>query len=258
MVAASKMKKAQEAAVSSKPYAEKINQVTKLLASKIKVDWQSFPLLKENRNNKILVILTSTNKGLCGGLNTNLFRAIENWFGNTDNIDYIALGKKGEAFIVRTKKKLISSFNDNFLDNIGAITNLIVDLYNKGEYSQVFFIYNNFVSILKQQPVKETILPIKLSDQNTEPNNMAEFVVEPSDSFILKTLLPHYLEVQIRRAILEALACEHSARMLAMKAATDNATELMKELTLVYNRIRQQLITSEIADIVTAREAVAE
>lgn len=259
MVAASKMKKAQEKAVSGKPYAEKIYQACAELASQIKIDREEFPLLKQNLTEKRLVILIATNKGLCGGLNTNLFRAIGRWFKREEKNDFVVLGKKAENFVKRTGPTLVASFTStSFLEDVGALANLTISEYSQGRYREVVLVYNNFLSLLKQEPVKKTILPLELtfSDQNPERRSWSDFLIEPTVVTLLKTLLPHYLEVQLRAAVLEAEASEHSARMMAMRAATDNAQELMQQLTLAYNKVRQQVITYEIADIVTAREAI--
>lgn len=259
MVAASRMKKAQEKAVSGKPYAQKIYQITGKLAKRTKADKEISPLLKqEGKEQKNLVILISTNKGLCGGLNTNLFRSIRNWFPKEVATDYITLGKKGEVFIVRSGRNLVADFSEtSFLENIGAVTNLAVSGFVQNKYNQVYLVFNNFFSILKQIPTKQVILPIgSLETEELKTTDGSDLMIEPDANSFFNSLLPYYLEVQVRAAILEAEASEYSARMMAMKAATDNAKELMSLLSLEYNKIRQQLITYEIADIVTAREAM--
>jgi len=260
LVAASKMKKAQTLALSGRPYAQKILEMTREFATR--TERERHPLLKKIMLEKKLVVLISTNKGLCGALNANLFRAVLEWFGKED-VGYITLGKKGEGFVIRTGRELIADFSKNppFIKNVSAITNLVMENYLEGIFGQVFLVYNNFISAFSQIPTKEKILPIELEEswkeeeKNTQ-DAIGEFLIEPNKEAVLEALLPHYLEVQIRAAILEAEACEHSARMLAMKNATDNAIELTRQLTLDYNRARQQTITYEIADMVTARMAV--
>lgn len=259
MVAASRMKKAQEKAISGKPYAQKIYEITGKLAKKTKADKEISPLLKqEGKIEKNLMILISTNKGLCGGLNTNLFRSIKNWFPEVESTDYLTLGKKGEAFIVRSGRNLVADFSETpFLESIGAVTNLAISGFVQNKYSQVYLVFNNFFSILKQIPTKQVILPIGSLDlEEPKTGDDSDSIIEPDAHSFFNSLLPYYLEVQVRAAILEAEASEYSARMMAMKAATDNAKELMSLLSLEYNKIRQQLITYEIADIVTAREAM--
>lgn len=259
MVAASRMKKAQEKAVNGKPYAQKIYEITDKLAKRTKADKEISPLLKQERKEgKNLVIVISTNKGLCGGLNTNLFRSLKNWFPETENTDYLTLGKKGEAFIVRSGRNLVADFSETvFLESVGAVADLAISGFVEGKYRQVYLTFNNFFSILKQIPTKQVILPIgSLETEGSPTNDEADSIIEPNIRSFFDSLLPYYLEVQIRAAIMEAEASEYSARMMAMKAATDNAKELMSFLSLEYNKIRQQLITYEIADIVTAREAM--
>lgn len=263
MVAASKMKKAQEAAIAGKPYAAKIYQVTKELAGR--TDKRLHPLLGEgSKGGKTLIILVSTNKGLCGGLNTTLFRTVHFWFKDRKDIDYINTGKKGENYIVRSGYNLVADFSKNypFAASVPAVSKLTVDGFLSGVYQEVYVIYNAFLSALKQIPVKKRILPIAgfdeedLESEEKSNQNKSEIKMEPSAEEILDSLLPHYLENQIRSAIYEAEASEQSARMIAMKNATDAALDLIDQLTLIYNKARQEKITYEIADIVTARMAV--
>jgi len=258
MVAASKMKKSQKTALSAKPYGQKIQELTNFFLSKIKIKEEKYPLLLKNeKGERILVVLISTNKGLCGGLNTVLFRAVNQWFPDIQNTDFVTFGLKGRNFVLRSKRNLIADFSGGkFLENIGALTDLIVSGYAKErKYRQVFLVYNNFVSVLKQEPNKDLLLPIGEIIFEEEVKEI-DFLIEPSLEEVLNSLLPHYLEVLIRRAIIEAEASEYSARMMAMKAATDNARGLIEDLTLQYNKERQQVITYEIADIITAKEAI--
>lgn len=260
MVAASKMKRSQERALRGKPYAEKIKEAIAALLFKTTIKKEEFPILRENRGaGKDLVILISTNKGLCGGLNTNLFKAVNSWFPDNFPTDFVNFGNKGKNFLVRTGRNLIADFSGgNFQENIGALLDLVVNAYSQErKYGHVYLIYNNFVSILSQIPVKEVLLPLGEILPAEKPNEeKLDFLIEPDIKTLLNSLLPHYLEIILRKAFNEAEASEQSARMLAMKAATDNALNLMTELTLEYNKERQQLITYEIADIITAKEAI--
>ena len=268
MVAASKMKKAQSAAISGRPYAEKIAEMVSTFVKRI--DESQHPLLKQNASGKTLIVLISTNKGLLGGLNTNLFRTFTNWFTNEElnNSTFVTLGKKGESFLVRSQRSLLADFSSTapFTKNIAALTTLITEGFLKGEFKEVYLVYSNFISALRQEPMRKKILPIAqfssaqkgtaAVDVSGESSEALEFLVEPSIEAILDTLLFHYLENQIRDAVLETEASEHSARMMAMKNATDNALELVDLLTLEYNKARQEKITSEIADLITAGMAV--
>lgn len=260
MVAASKMKKAQNLALSGKPYAQKIYQAVFELAKRC--DPALHPLLRRDHlSQKTLIILLSSHKGMCGGLNTNLFRQILGWYSAKPNLDFIAVGKKGENFIVRSKWNLMASFSSGKspLEHVSAMISLVVNEFINGKYKEVVVVYNNFISALKQEPLKKQLLPLGISLEEKpdwEEAHFAEFLIEPSYDKLLEALLPHYLENQLREALIEAEASEHSARMLAMKNATDNASDLMKELTLEFNKARQEKITYEIADMVTARMAV--
>lgn len=259
MVAASKMKKAQERAVSGKPYAEKISEAVKELSSR--TNPENHPLLKRDiKTGKTLIILISTNKGLCGGLNTNLFRTLVSGFSEKTNTEFITLGKKGEHFVAATGRSLIADFSDTvpFTQSVPALTSLVVDGFIKENYKEVYLVYNNFISALRQVPIQKKLLPLGMfeEDSRSEKSNFSEFMIEPSESEVLNALLPSYIENQIRAGVLEAEASEQSARMIAMKNATDSAIDLMTDLTLEYNKARQEKITYEIADIVTARIAV--
>ncbi len=262
MVAASKMRRAQVQAISGRPYAEKIAEMVQKFTRTI--EEEKHPLLKRMGIGKRLIILISTNKGLCGGLNANLFRSLSGWYDRSDieNCLFVTLGKKGENFLVRSGRKLLADFSERlpFSDAIPALTTFITEGFLKNEFNQIDMTYNNFISALRQEPTKKQILPIvgsiRISGEKDTREESLDFLVEPSVDAILDMLLFHYLENQIRDAVLEAEASEHSARMIAMKNATDNARELIDILTLEYNKARQAKITFEIADMITARLAV--
>lgn len=259
MVAASKMKRAQAIAISGKPYALGIHHaVFEFLQTVEDSDFALFQRFPDAP--KSLAILISTNKGLCGGLNSSLFRHIWQWFVDR-NVSYITLGKKGRNFVARSGKELIADFSDaRFLDVVPAVIDLIISEYAKGLYKDVYILYNSFQSALRYEPVRLKLLPFEPIVAEMEDQVSIEkrqFVIEPSAKEVLEALIPHYLETLVRSSILEADASEHSARMIAMKNATDNAKDLMKVLTLEYNKIRQSQITSEIADMVTARMSIA-
>lgn len=260
MVAASKMKKAQEAAVLGKPYAGKIQVIVQELAKR--TDPKLHQLLSYgNPTGKSLYIVITTNKGLCGGLNTNLFRYVLNYLKDTDlkiSGEFVTIGKKGERFVVRENKTLIADFSDTvpFSQAVGALSKIYVEGFISGKYNQVYLVYNTFINALKQDPTVKLILPIaglKPSIEGVKKEELTEFLIEPTIDEVLDTLLPHYLENQIRAAIHEAEASEHCARMIAMKNASDAANDLIDGLSLMYNKARQEKITYEIADIVTAR-----
>ena len=255
LVAASKMKKAQQAAVSGKLYAQKIYDM--VIRSSTGVDMSIHPYLTKPQklSGKRLVILISTNKGLCGGLNSNLFRFYIRTFPTLSVIDTITIGKKGAETVVRLGGKLLADFSTPpFINGVPALTELFTNEYLRGSYDGVDIVSNEFKSALQQHPKIKTILPLTISAVDTAPSPK-ESLIEPSKKEVFDALLPHYIENQLRDAILQSEASEHSARMVAMRNATDNALALIDELTLMYNKERQAKITYEIADLVTARLA---
>lgn len=255
MVAASKMRKAQAAAVSGKPYAEKIYNTVAELSQTVDSTYHEL-LMKETTTGKTLVILISTNKGLCGSLNTNLFRKCISWFSDKKSYDFISIGSKGSRFSVRVGYSLIADFSQEipFTRATPAVIDLAVNGFINGTYKEVIVVYNAFVNALTTVPTQKTLLPMdKLIDNNQTNELPSEFLIEPDAKTLLNALLPHYLETQVTAAIIQSEASEHSSRMLAMKSATDNALSLSEELTLVYNKLRQEQITYEIADITRAQ-----
>lgn len=259
LVAASKMRKAQVAALAGKLYAGKIYEMVMQLSSR--TDAANHPLLLKSTNltGKRLVIFITTNKGLCGGLNTQLFR----WFLREQNLNnpnnsFIVLGKKGAEFLVTNGNQVGADFSTTipFERNVPALTDLIVKEFLAGRIDGVDLVFNEFINILKQSPRKKTILPLTIDTLPVNNQEKLNFLIEPSIKEVFDSLLPHYVENQIRDAVLQAEASEHSARMLAMRNATDNALNFMQELTLIYNKARQEKITYEISDMVTARLAV--
>jgi F-type H+-transporting ATPase subunit gamma len=262
LVSASKMRKAQQQALAGKLYAQKIRDMVFSLAAR--TDISNHPLLRQplTDTKKRLVILISTTKGLCGGLNITLFRFLVKEYPTFDNLEFVSLGTKGTNFITQMHGVLKADFSDKtpFVDSVPALTQLLTDAFLSGSVAGVDIVYNEFVSALKQIPRKKTLLPLTLSglpegESDKKDETGPEFLIEPSVSEVFEALLPHYLENQVRDAVLQADASEHSARMVAMRNATDNALSFMEELTLVYNKARQEKITYEISDIVTARLA---
>lgn len=258
LVAASKMKKAQAMALSGRSYAGKIKDMVVSLAAK--TDATNHPLLAQPKvqTGKILVILVSTNKGLCGGLNTNLFRMILRLYTGDMAAEFATIGKKGADFVVRLGKKIVADFSGMTpaTDAVAPLIDLSTRSYLAGQYDRVDVIYNDFISAIRQNPTRKTILPLTIQPDTAEITEKTDMLIEPSVSAVFESLLPHYVENQLRDAILEGEASEHSARMVAMKNATDNAVSLTDEMTLIYNKARQEKITYEITDMVTARLAV--
>ena len=256
MVAASKMRKAQAAAIAGRPYQEMLARV--LAAVKGRVDPGDHELLAVRPVKKELILIFSTDKGLCGPLNANLFREL----GEVDRekSEFAVSGRKAVQFITRTRRNLTADFalKDNIeFSEIRPIARFVSDKFISGEIDQVRVLYPKFVNTLIQEPVLRTLLPIPVEELGIEGRKGAgEYLFEPDEQSVLDAILPHYLAFQLFQMALDARASEHSARMVAMKNATDNAKELIKDLTLEYNKVRQANITTELLEITTAQLAV--
>jgi F-type H+-transporting ATPase subunit gamma len=267
MVAASKMRRAQDAAMAGRPYAELMNRMLAEVTATA-TDFQHPLLEKRTNTTKRAVILVSTDKGLCGGLNTNLLRDAAQL--DKENSVFICAGRKGAQFVGRTRRELTAelSYADvpEFSD-ARTIAKFAVDLYSEGTVDAVDVLFTNFISTINQKPELRQLIPIvkikgvedSVTGENEGRNLEAsgqEFLFEPDASEVLSSLLPHYINYQLFQILLESKASEHSSRMVAMKNATDNANQIIKDLTLEYNKIRQASITSELLEITTAQMAL--
>ncbi|MEY2609223.1 MAG: F-type H+-transporting ATPase subunit gamma [Verrucomicrobiota bacterium] len=259
MVAASKMRKSQAAALSGRPYQEVLFRV--LAALRGKVDPQATPLLVERPVRRELILVISSDKGLCGALNTNLFRELT----AIDAVDpsFSAVGRKAVQFLVRTRRNLLADFQVSELPHtreVRPIANFCAEKFLSGEVDRVRVVYSKFVNTLVQQATTVNLLPASseelLGEEKGEKVPSGEFLFEPSEQGVLSAILPHYITFQIFQMILDARASEHSARMVAMKNATDNAKQLVKDLTLEYNKVRQAGITTELLEIASAQLSV--
>lgn len=256
MVAATKMRKAQTQALAGRPYGENMEiALTRLLP---KIDPEIHTLLRGNTLKSQGAILLSTDKGLVGALNTNLFRT-----ALTLNAMFFTIGKKGRSFVVKTGKDLKADFENADLITFRQakqLTKLMVDAFLSGEIGEGFLIYPRFVSTLKQEPKIVKLLPIEIEGitggTGITSTTGSEFLFEPNPDELLDFILIHNIEMRIYQALLETKASEHSARMMAMQNATDNARELVSDLQLTYNQTRQSAITTELLEITTAQVAM--
>jgi F-type H+-transporting ATPase subunit gamma len=266
MVASAKMRKAQQAALSGRPYAALMNDV--LAAAVSGAGDLKHPLTEKREGTRRAVILISTDKGLCGGLNTNLLREASRF--DKDTTVFICAGRKGAQWAGRMKRELAAEFTykdtPQFAD-ARAISKFAQQLFLEGKVDRVDAVYTNFINTLSQKAEVRQLLPvgeIKALDAGVEGSGAAkalseptaEYLFEPGASDLLGNLLPHYLNYQVFQFLQEAKASEHSARMVAMKNATDNAKQLVKDLTLEYNKIRQASITKELLEITSAAMAM--
>ena len=258
MVAASKMRKAQAAATAGRPYADLMNRVLVSLSRMASPELS--PLLEVREVKKELVLVVSTDKGLCGALNTNLLRETQQF--DKKPAAYVATGRKAVQYLARTKKELLADFHlkdaPALLDT-KPISKFLIDKFLSGEVDRVSVLYTRFVNTLTLKPTIQTILPIspadlpKPADATPAEESGLEFLYEPSAEEVLAGILPHYVHFQVYQMVLDARASEHSARMVAMKNATDNAKQMIKDLTLEYNKVRQASITTELLEIATAQ-----
>jgi F-type H+-transporting ATPase subunit gamma len=266
MVAAAKMRKAQNAAVAGRAYAEQLRKVFASLADK--QEEGAHPLLEQREVKKELVVVISTDKGLCGALNTNLFREVAKF--DPEKSVFVVVGRKAMQYLMRGKRNVVAEFmlkeNFTFLE-AKQVSKFCMDKFNEGDVDKATVVFTDFVNTLTQTPRVRTILPItsfevgdvlstdKQAATPVEPSS-SEYLFEPNAHQVLNAVLPHYVHFQMFQMVLDSRASEHSARMVAMKNATDNAKQLIKDLTLEYNKIRQASITTELLEISTAQAAL--
>lgn len=263
MVAASKLRKAQERMRLSKPYAKKIRQVIAHVAN-AHPEYQH-PYLQERAVKNVGFIVVTTDRGLCGGLNVNLFKKIMGQMSEFDkanvNIKLCVLGRKGLAFFKRIGGQVIASADH--LGDAPAIADLIglvkvmLDEYDAGQLDALFIASNEFVNTMTQRPVIEQLLPVQHAEDETAQKGHWDYLYEPDDAkSLLTAFLIRYIESQVYQSVIENIACEQAASMVAMKNASDNATNIISELKLRYNKARQAAITQEVCEIVAGADAI--
>ena len=271
MVAASRMRRAQEQTLASRPYANKAWEVLTHLAEQ---STSQHPLLTpRGAINNVAIILITADKGLAGAYNANIIRATARFMreNRREDAKLITVGRKGRDLMVRYGRTVIAEFSDlpaqpKALD-IAPIARVAIDGFLTGDFDEVYLAYTRFINTLQQEPILRLMLPIqpytiegKATSQPTIEEELwvgIEYLYEPNREILFDTILPRFTEVQVYQAILEALASEHSARMVAMRNATNNANELVGDLTLTYNKVRQDAITKEMLDIAGGAEALA-
>lgn len=255
MVAASKLRKAQEKVIAARPYARQLQEVLARLAQD--QGDETHPLLEVRPVQRVGYIIISSDRGLCGGYNANLFRMTNSIIDNeTHDVRLVTVGTKGRDFYRRGSNETIAEFvglGDNpSYGQAKEIAQEVISLYESGELDEVYIMYNEFISAISQRPTQVKLLPIEKPKQESN----TEYIFEPSNEEILDTLLPKYVETQVFRTLLEGKASEMGAKMTAMGSATDNARDLIERLTLQMNRARQAAITTEISEIVGGASAL--
>jgi F-type H+-transporting ATPase subunit gamma len=258
MIAAAKMKRAQAQAIATRPYAAKINDLLADLAAQPQEGRR--PLLERRKEVKKLAIVHITpDRGLCGGLNANLNRHTVSFImGQNVPVTIIAVGRKGRDFLSRYGCDIRADFSGlgdrPSLSDTLPISRLIIDDYSSGFVDQVYLVYTEFVTTMTQRPALKELLPI--TPVPREPGKAAGYIYEPDAASVLEQLLPRYMEMLVYHALLESIASEQSARMVAMRNATENASDMIQELTLTLNKARQEMITTELLDIVGGAAAL--
>ena len=256
MVSAAKLKKAQDAIVAMRPYSNKLTGILKNLSSSIDSD----NIFIQNRStNKTLIVCITSNRGLCGGFNSNIIKQCIGIVNekNTQELYFLCIGKKGSD-VLSTKYNVVVTNNEIYddlsFDNVKKIADLLIEKFVDEEYDKIQIVYNKFKNAATQIVTKEQFLPIS-PDESQEENNQ-DYIFEPSKTEIVNELIPKSLRTQLFKSLRDSYASEHGARMTAMHKATDNATELRDQLKLTYNKARQAAITNEILEIVGGAEAL--
>lgn len=259
LIAASKMRRAQSAVTDGRPYAEKIHEVIATLAAQPTDDETVHPLLETRPVNTVGMVVITPDRGLAGGMHANINRQVARFIlGGDATVRSIVVGRKGRDFLVRYTDTVQAVFTD-LSDRVSmadttAISRLVIDGYTEGQFDEVHLAYMRFVSTVVQEPVIERILPVEPAA--LESAQRVGYIYEPDPATVLSALLPQFVEMQVYHAILESIASEQSARMVAMRNATDNANQLASDLTLVMNKLRQDSITNELLDLVGGQVAL--
>jgi F-type H+-transporting ATPase subunit gamma len=262
MVSAAKLRRAQEAAVQARPYAEKMTELLKNVSSRVASE--AHPLLRVREQKKVHLVLFTSDRGLCGGYNANLIRAAEAFIrrhGVNQEIELTLVGRKGADYFRRRRASIAERYTDILYkvpeELAGEIAQKLIGRFVNGESDAVYILYSRFRSALSQVPTLEKLLPVALAEAGeTEALPDTEYLYEPGAQQLLASLLPRVTEVAVQRALLEATASEHGARMTAMDSATGNAAKMIGSLTLQMNRARQASITRELMEIVGTAEAL--
>lgn len=272
LVAAAKMKKAQDQAVNGRPYADLMNKV--LVSLKERAAESTHPYFELGKGKKTLVLVIATDKGLCGALNTNLLRKVTSAVADEEEVEFVTIGRKAAQGLARLKKELIADFtvkDPATFAEVRSVGRFLQEKFLSGDYKKVLVAFNNFINTVSQIPTVEQLLPVNpvtlgkkkdyegmghaLEVEETTASGV-EYEFEPNAQAVFDTILPQYVNNTVYQMVLEARASEHSGRMVAMKNATDNAKQMLKDLSLEYNKLRQASITNELLEITTAKMAL--
>jgi len=262
MVSASKIKKAKDQMLEARPYAKQMQKIIGHMAHSSPE--YRHPFMKERDVKRVGYVIISTDRGLCGGLNTNLFKRsvahMREWQDKNVDVDVVTIGNKASSFFKKVNvdmKASISSLGDNpELTKMIGLVKVMLDAYSDEKIDRLYLVFNDFVNSITQKPEVQQLLPLAADESDKKIRENFDYLYEPEAQVVLEFVLGRYVESLVYQGVLENLASEHAARMVAMKNATDNATDLIKELQLIYNKARQAAITQEISEIVSGAAAV--
>jgi len=264
MVSAAKLKKAQDAILLIRPYADRLHEILVSLSTNLK-DLEDSVYTKEREPEKVLIVLITSNRGLCGGFNMNIVkRAVEmvnlkyNMQNQLGDLHFYCIGKMGERQVKTRGMKVVKSdhdiFDDLSFENVNRLSSVLMKDFVEGTYDRIDLVYNQFKNAAVQNNIVEQFLPVEVEMKSTL--SIPDYIFEPSRDIIIREVIPKSIRMQFFKVLLDSYAAEQGARMTAMNQATDNATELLKELMLQYNKVRQSTITNEILEIVNGAEAL--
>ena len=259
MVSAAKLKRAQDAIVEMRPYANKLTELLTNISSSLDSS-EGGDYSEQREGGKVLLVPITSNRGLCGGFNSNIIKTTKNLIEKHNNVDILSIGKKSTEYFSKNGQNLVSShdelFSDLTFENSSKIAESLMSMFLSKKYDKITIIYNQFKNAATQLVIKENYLPVDQNANQEENQQNLDYLFEPEKKEIIKDLIPKSLKIQLFKAVLDSHASEHGARMTAMHKATDNAGELKRELTLTYNKARQAAITGEILEIVGGAEAL--
>jgi len=267
MVSAAKLRKAQDKIVRLRPYASKLHEILIGLSQSLADSEVENIYGRVSEPEKILIVVITSNRGLCGGFNANVIKEARNVVSekfpeqfNKGNVTFLTIGKKGYDYLRKQRVKMLPEhnklFNDLTFENASYVTEGVMNSFIAGEFDRVILIYNQFKNAAVQNLTVEPFLPVETSTREKERTLPAEYIYEPTKEEIIKELIPKSLKIQFYKAVLDSFVAEHGARMTAMHKATDNATGMIRDLTLQYNKARQAAITNQILEVVSGAEAL--
>ena len=260
MIAASKMRRAQEMALQGRPYSERMRALLSHMAAQTQEEEETHPLLRRREVNTLTVVLITPDRGLTGGLHSKINRAAGQFLvEQSANTRLVTIGRKGRDFMIRTGQEVQAVFTDlsdrPSVVDVTAAASIVIDDYREGRVDAVYIAYADFIGTTVQRPVVQPLLPVVPAELRSQ--DAVGYIYEPTSEAVLSDLLPRFVELELYHAVLESVASEQSARMVAMRSATDNANEMVGDLTLEMNKARQETITNEMLDIVGGAAAVS-